>query len=74
MVKPEEILSIRDIVSKTISKAYDVDVYSIKILELDVSAKDGLVVVRGEWDSSIGKGRFEARIKGDEVFYLKLDI
>jgi len=74
MVKPEEILSIRDIVSKTISKAYDVEVYSIKILELDVSAKDGLVVVRGEWDSSIGKGRFEARIKGDEVFYLKLDI
>lgn len=74
MVKPEEISNIRNTVSKAISKAYDVDVYSVKILELDVSTTEGLVVVRGEWDSSIGKGRFEARIKGDEVFYLKLEI
>lgn len=74
MVKPEEIVDIRETVSKAISQAYDVEVYSVKILELDASAREELIVVRGEWDSSMGRGKFEARIKGGEVYYLKLDI
>ena len=73
MVNVDYIIKIKSIVSKAIAAAYDVEVESVKILELDVS-REGAVVVKGEWESTYGKGRFEARVDGEDILYFKIEV
>ena len=75
MVRPGELLKMKELVKNTIEKAYDTEIVEIKVVELDATGRDNIITLKGEWDSRTGRGgKFEARIRGDEILFLKIEI
>ncbi len=75
MVKPQELLDMKNLVKNTIEKAYDTEIIELKVTELDATSKDNIITLKGVWDSKTGhSGKFEARIRDSEVLFLKIEI
>ncbi len=75
MVKPEELLNMKNLVKNAIEKAYDTEIIEIKVTELDATGRDNIITLKGEWDSRTGRGgKFEARIRDNDILFLKIEV
>lgn len=75
MVKPQELVDMKNLVRNAIEKAYDTEIIELKVTELDATSRDNIITLKGVWDSRTGQsGKFEARIRDGEVLFLKIEI
>ncbi len=75
MVKPEELLNMKNLVKRAIENAYGTEIIEVKVTELDATSRDNIITLKGEWDSKTGRGgKFEARIRDNEVLFLKIEV
>lgn len=75
MVRPEDLLDMKNLIKNAIEKAYDVEIIEIKVAELDATSRDNIITLKGVWDSKTGQGgKFEARIRDGEVLFLKIEV
>jgi len=71
-VKPGELSKIKELVSRIIVEAYDVKVEKLRVIELE--EREGIITLKGEWESAIEKGKYEARIHDNNIIFLRIEI
>ncbi len=71
-VRPGDIPKIKELLSRMIMEAYDIKVERLRVTELE--ERENVLTLKGEWEGSIERGKYEARILNESVIFLRIEV